>query len=999
MTYQEIKNFINTYIVANGVGAITGARLNTALNELADYKGFDAVVVTTLPAGSDATATVQGMTLVIGIPRGADGQDGQNAINPFKGWFNSLDDLKDLFTASAGDSAYVKDASPATTWSIYVYDETATTDNNWADSGMKADTSNVQTFASGEEVNQTYIDDTKLVNPLENSLAKADDVAKRFEDIESLIVEDNEVDFSSLTKIAGGVSVTNKWNNVQSGSTHYLIPIEEGSTVTVTGIQNYNTYIAWLTSDAAPVQNGDVPMVTGTGRVFVGDETIKVIAPQTTRFVLVCADLYSSGSITDRTPSAMSIKSPVSSVEHLIGNDDVEDNLFSKETTKVLSANQGRLLNLGQMKAIAITPNRGDGNNRRYINSASVWENTSTSDGGTAHPSYACFVTPVHAGETYRLTPTYTNGTPNAYNACFLHSDSVEIGASPDFCAGQTTIQPLTTDEQMITAPADANFLYVLLIYHHILVAPNIDKLIPLNEYEDEKATRRTSVYLGSTIQCGFSATGIDYTTPNSTRVCVGSVVAVPFDGCTLRFKLPSDVMVGVRHGATANNLATNSYWFFDGQTFTFPATSKYYLLCFGNGMGSSLELTTQYVDDCIADGRVAITYDEKSIGDVIATNIESEKYIKSVRRVFVNKEQGGDPNQHPEINANMFRLPTFVHTSDIHGDYIRTKRFIEYAEYLQVDAAFITGDMTAYTNTNRCDFVNDLIDDCDTMALLCMGNHDAYEGNKTAEEQYNNVMKRNIEKYECVVNPNVTYPTYYYKDIADKKIRIIALNSYEGGFTHSTVAYYSQSQINWFIDALVTTPQNYGVIVLMHAPENPITKEVGYEKFWQDNVAITQQYQYSNFKNSATPIGKIVDAFVSGVVLNTSFEEKNPSATYDTITISADFTQKNTGVDFLFFLCGHEHSDRIGYARKTDWTLTNNLLVMNVTCGISKYAPSYGKLAELSDLPRDDYGSIQDSFNFIAVDRDNGVVRIARVGSNVTSSLAMRDYMEIHYR
>ena len=160
MTYQEIKSFINTYIVQNGVNAITGSQLNTALNALADYYGFDSVVVTTLPASSEATVNVQGRTLELGIPKGADGQngrDGLDATNPFKGWFNSLDDLKASYTAAVGDSAYVKDASPATTWSIYIYDETATTDNNWADSGMKADTSNVQTFASGEEVNQTYI--------------------------------------------------------------------------------------------------------------------------------------------------------------------------------------------------------------------------------------------------------------------------------------------------------------------------------------------------------------------------------------------------------------------------------------------------------------------------------------------------------------------------------------------------------------------------------------------------------------------------------------------------------------------------------------------------------------------------------------------------------------------------------------------------------------------------------------------------------------------------
>ena len=179
MTYQEIKSFINTYIVQNGVNAITGSQLNTALNALADYYGFDSIVVTTLPAGSDATVNVQGRTLELGIPKGADGEDGRDgldAVNPFKGWFNSFADLKASYTASVGDSAYVKDASPATTWSIYIYDSTASSDNYWADSGTDADTSHVQTFASGEEVNETYIDDTHIVNPKADALAKAEDV-------------------------------------------------------------------------------------------------------------------------------------------------------------------------------------------------------------------------------------------------------------------------------------------------------------------------------------------------------------------------------------------------------------------------------------------------------------------------------------------------------------------------------------------------------------------------------------------------------------------------------------------------------------------------------------------------------------------------------------------------------------------------------------------------------------------------------------------------------
>ena len=93
-----------------------------------------------------------------GIPESDLSAEVQQALQKhFKGWWPDLATLKAAHTATEGDSAYVKDASPATTWSIYVYDATATTDNNWADSGTDADTSNVQTFASGEEVNEVHI--------------------------------------------------------------------------------------------------------------------------------------------------------------------------------------------------------------------------------------------------------------------------------------------------------------------------------------------------------------------------------------------------------------------------------------------------------------------------------------------------------------------------------------------------------------------------------------------------------------------------------------------------------------------------------------------------------------------------------------------------------------------------------------------------------------------------------------------------------------------------
>jgi hypothetical protein len=157
--------------------AAQGAKADTAVQSVT------VGTTTTGAAGTNASVTNSGTStapvLDFTIPRGADGADGQDgadAVNPFKGWWPDLATLKAAYTATEGDSAYVKDASPATTWSIYIYSSAASSDGYWADSGLDADTSHAQTFASGEEVNLTPIDDTHLSNPTQNSLARALDV-------------------------------------------------------------------------------------------------------------------------------------------------------------------------------------------------------------------------------------------------------------------------------------------------------------------------------------------------------------------------------------------------------------------------------------------------------------------------------------------------------------------------------------------------------------------------------------------------------------------------------------------------------------------------------------------------------------------------------------------------------------------------------------------------------------------------------------------------------
>ena len=119
------------------------------MNLESDIQGANA---TTLAAGSSATATIDSnKTLQLGIPRGADGANGQDAYNPFKGWYTSSSALP--ANPVVGDYAYVKGAETTDPAAIYE----CTTDGTWSDSGKTADTSNVQTFASSQEVNEVHI--------------------------------------------------------------------------------------------------------------------------------------------------------------------------------------------------------------------------------------------------------------------------------------------------------------------------------------------------------------------------------------------------------------------------------------------------------------------------------------------------------------------------------------------------------------------------------------------------------------------------------------------------------------------------------------------------------------------------------------------------------------------------------------------------------------------------------------------------------------------------
>lgn len=481
----------------------------------------------------------------------------------------------------------------------------------------------------------------------------------------------------------------------------------------------------------------------------------------------------------------------------------------------------------------------------------------------------------------------------------------------------------------------------------------------------------------------------------STTRVSIASSYSVPHQGCVLKFKLPPFIGVWIYSGyntsGTAISFSSSNGWFFDGDEFTLPERDIYFRFVFGyrnhipfQSGDTNYDLSVADINEFIDRGQIKIFYKEKD--DVVLANTDCEKYARAAMRKFTNVRAD---------DSDLDVFPLFLHTSDIHGDVIRTNRFADYADHLGVDAALLSGDMAAYRGHDRVYFVNSIANTHSTPIYICMGNHDSgkFGDFATAQEQYNAVMKYLIDKNECITPAGEDYPTYYYKDFTNKRIRLIVLNSYEEGrkYATSTNCYYTKDQIDWFIATLAATPANYGVILMYHSPESEIAKDVNRGSFYQDSVA--SDYQSDSIVGN--PIVKIVDAFITKSAVSDSFTQTNNSDQTITINYSADFSAINAGVEFVAHICGHEHCDFIGYYANA----SSRQLVLNVTCGCCLYGEDYLGLAHLSDLPRGGIGVTQDSFNMYAIDRARGVVKVARIGANTNFDGADRKFIIMPYK
>lgn len=490
----------------------------------------------------------------------------------------------------------------------------------------------------------------------------------------------------------------------------------------------------------------------------------------------------------------------------------------------------------------------------------------------------------------------------------------------------------------------------------------------------------------------GFENKTVDsgFNTVASNKAVCTSVMQMPYKGVCFDIKFPDAIKCKIQYGTITSSGMSSSISDVDTPRITTPFNASTEIR-FAFLKKDNSNVTPEEIQALVDSGEISIGY-ENHTPNVVRKNIACESYTKAVMCKWILNG----------LNTSYKNIPVFAHFSDLHGDVVRLKNIMEYCKYLGVDAVLNTGDTVQNRAINGMTTYHEIVGGYDIPTLICVGNHDAwYDGDSRTDTQ-------NEKLYADAIQPNsvdfgYTLPvaadydnaaTYYYRDFASLNIRVISVNLYEQNIGYW--AYYgriSQRQIDWLIATLASTPADYGVIIMTHTNTDIIDRDANHPDFY--DVSRPNNYQGNideQIKLTGDPIGKIVDAFISGILYSGSYTQAISGNTTETISYEADFTSLNGGVEFICYVSGHHHADFIGYFRDA----TNRQLALNVTTAQSLYGRSK---AGDGDLIRGGQGATEDAFNIYGIDRVAGTVKIARVGANMTSRLTERKYMEIPYR
>lgn len=350
-----------------------------------------------------------------------------------------------------------------------------------------------------------------------------------------------------------------------------------------------------------------------------------------------------------------------------------------------------------------------------------------------------------------------------------------------------------------------------------------------------------------------------------------------------------------------------------------------------------------------------------------------------------------------------------FAHISDTHKATHNLRAF-EVLNYLgangHVQFLMHTGDILEDPKSASQSRWADIVSGAQYPVMVTAGNHDVgnwatASGQYTTDAQFYNAFIAPVRdiwglKSDGGGTPYINGKNYYFKDFSEQKVRYIVVYEYElpeqFDIDGSTLLagrgarWISQAQSDWFVEALRTTPDGYGVIVAKHAPDgkrgeddNPFNSPFLKGKEHQ------QTYQYFGGASYTTFFADIVQAFVDKTTLSKTIQQSAGTIT-GSVTINADFTTTG-GREFICYVTGHTHADGINFLKDYPEQLD-----LNINCDNTFYQ-------HYSDLCLAEGAMYEDAINVYSIDRNRGVIHVVRIGGEYSANGDRRDILTIKYK
>jgi len=234
---------------------------------------------------------------------------------------------------------------------------------------------------------------------------------------------------------------------------------------------------------------------------------------------------------------------------------------------------------------------------------------------------------------------------------------------------------------------------------------------------------------------------------------------------------------------------------------------------------------------------------------------------------------------------------------------------------------------------------------------------------------------------------------TYYSINFDKYKVSLIVLDNYiqpedrdeNGDFIyHRGTQTFLPEQLSWFCEALMNVPKDYHLIIASHEYPEPYIIKNG--PWTQKGVELIGNYEHLAY-GCKSIMSSIVDAWINGIAFKAEFEPKEDFSAFPTLSVDVDYSKRGTGT-FVGYFIGHKHCDIMGASKDFPY--------QNIFCFASASSDFWQNAT--CDLPRAHRCKAQDCLTVVSIDTENRLVKLVRVGSNITVNLEERKYFVAKY-